>query len=338
MHKEIRKFPKIGRFSDVVHRVRTHHDYTGKDEQDNPMYEHSSPYPTIRFHGTVKLDGTNAAIVCSDTGISAQSRSRALSLHDDNYGFANYVAGLPPRVIEILYKPEVTIYGEWCGQGIQKGKAISSVPRRFVIFAFRDTSTEDGAWLEFGFDHEDMATLNQFGVWHILQIKSYVIDVDFNKPEDSQPKLEALAEAVGKECPAGIVFGARGQGEGVVWRPMKEPYYEDSGYWFKVKAEAEEEQTHSRPAAIAPEVIRAIDVFVGTVMPEKRLQNAAAFICEGDHIDRAFTGKFLSYIVKDVLAEEALTLKEAINLPLPEVKRALTKRAKDYWFSLCNAI
>lgn len=53
----MKKFTEIGQFRQVVTEVRSHWDYSGRDENGDAKYNHTSPYPTLRFRGTVKLHG-----------------------------------------------------------------------------------------------------------------------------------------------------------------------------------------------------------------------------------------------------------------------------------------
>lgn len=59
----MKKYPSIEQFRNVIKTVRFNHDFQGKDENGNPIYQHKENYPTLKFQGTVKLHGTNAAIV-----------------------------------------------------------------------------------------------------------------------------------------------------------------------------------------------------------------------------------------------------------------------------------
>lgn len=69
---------------------------------------------------TEKLDGTNACVVILENGsVHAQSRSRIITPEDDNYGFAKWVKSHETKLIETL--GEGYHYGEWWGQGIQRG-------------------------------------------------------------------------------------------------------------------------------------------------------------------------------------------------------------------------
>lgn len=80
---------------------------------------------------TEKIDGTNAAVIVSDDGtqIAAQSRSRIITPTDDNFGFAKWVEA---NRDELLKLGPGHHFGEWWGQGIQRGYGLTE--KRFSLF------------------------------------------------------------------------------------------------------------------------------------------------------------------------------------------------------------
>lgn len=119
----MKTFTDIGQFRNVVRDVRSSHDYNGKDENGDTIYAHTSPYPVLRFRGTVKLHGTNSGIAkYSDGRYEFQSRERILAIDDDNAGFMNEMLKKDYQSLfnYIKFNDSCVIYGEWCGQGIQK--------------------------------------------------------------------------------------------------------------------------------------------------------------------------------------------------------------------------
>lgn len=80
---------------------------------------------------TEKIDGTNAAVVIGDDGttIGAQSRSRLITPDDDNFGFARWVQD---NAEELLKLGPGHHFGEWWGQGIQRGYGLTE--KRFSLF------------------------------------------------------------------------------------------------------------------------------------------------------------------------------------------------------------
>jgi len=68
---------------------------------------------------TEKLDGTNAQVIITDNGeVGAGSRTRLITPDQDNYGFARWVEG---NKEELLKLGPGRHFGEWWGQGIQRG-------------------------------------------------------------------------------------------------------------------------------------------------------------------------------------------------------------------------
>ena len=83
---------------------------------------------------TEKLDGTNACIIVRKDAVSnyvnAQSRNRLITPEDDNYGFAKWVEANKDFLASTL--GEGYHYGEWWGQGIQRGYGLKE--KKFSLF------------------------------------------------------------------------------------------------------------------------------------------------------------------------------------------------------------
>ncbi|OAM52908.1 hypothetical protein A7981_05580 [Methylovorus sp. MM2] len=71
-----------------------------------------------RYWVTEKIDGTNACIVIQDGEFACQSRNKFITPEDDNYGFARWAYA---HKDELLKLGEGYHYGEWWGNGIQRG-------------------------------------------------------------------------------------------------------------------------------------------------------------------------------------------------------------------------
>jgi hypothetical protein len=99
---------------------------------------------------TEKIDGTNAAIHIasgifldalvtvgvgcdfqSAVSIYAQSRSRIITLENDNFGFARWVK---ERAVELSNLGEGIHFGEFWGSGIQRGYGLPKGEKRFSLF------------------------------------------------------------------------------------------------------------------------------------------------------------------------------------------------------------
>lgn len=105
---------------------------------------------------TEKIDGTNGCIIVTDDGeVYAASRKRLLPMgprglddttweKDDHYGFAAWVRTHREILKEIL-GPGYH-YGEWWGNGINRGYGLQKGDRRFSLFnteRWRDLDVEE---------------------------------------------------------------------------------------------------------------------------------------------------------------------------------------------------
>jgi hypothetical protein len=80
---------------------------------------------------TEKIDGTNGVIHVTEHGdVFAGSRKRWISVGDDNFGFAAWVAANNDALAAELGPG--THFGEWWGKGIQRGYGLNE--KRFSLF------------------------------------------------------------------------------------------------------------------------------------------------------------------------------------------------------------
>jgi len=334
------KFPKIAQFRQVISEVKYRSDFKGADEHGNPIYQHTEDYPTLTFRGTVKLHGTNASVVLLPDGtITAQSRNRELTLDRDNAGFAKFVFEEQGEeywrtllnYVKLLYsaddKETVAIYGEWCGQGIQSGVAISKLEKMFVIFAVRIGTEEDTKWFS-----PAMAGVDGDRVFQITQFPYYEITVDFNKPRLIQNTLIEKTLEVEGECPVGAFFGHKGVGEGIVWNCVTEGF-DESRFWFKTKGKKHSVSKVKTLAPVDVEKMNSIDEFASYVVTEARLLQGVDHLKEmGKDLSQKSTGDYLRWLVNDVMSEEADTL-EASGLTSKEVNKHISGKARKWFFS-----
>jgi hypothetical protein len=77
-----------------------------------------------------KIDGTNGCVAISEMGeVSAQSRSQAITIANDNFGFAKWVQ---ENAKELVRLGPGYHYGEWWGAGIQR--RYGQDRKRFSLF------------------------------------------------------------------------------------------------------------------------------------------------------------------------------------------------------------
>ena len=101
--------------------------------------------PVVTYRAKIKLDGTNAGVqVFADGRVAAQSRSQVITSDNDNMGFAQWVSQHVDYFAQLAGGEHLTIFGEWCGQGIQKRTAISQLDLRiFAVFAVQMGGVEN---------------------------------------------------------------------------------------------------------------------------------------------------------------------------------------------------
>lgn len=318
------QYPKIEQFRNVVKEARLRTDYAGKDKQGRPVYLNVADYPTLPFVGTVKLHGTNAAVVKYKDRIEYQSRSRVLSLTSDNAGFMLAMSAKNLKLLfeGIEFKESVAIFGEWCGSGIQKGVAVSELPKMFVIFGVQ----VDGIWVDI------YPQDNEQGIYNIVQFPTYPIDINFNAPELAQNKLLELTLDVEKECPVGAYFGVSGVGEGIVFRCVSEdPKYR--GLQFKSKGEKHSVTKVKTLNPVDTEAIESMNEFVEYAVTENRLKQGLDYIQEqGLPIDQKSTGDFLRWVVNDVIKEEGDTIIKN-QLDPKKLNGLISKKARTWYFN-----
>ncbi|KAJ4305581.1 hypothetical protein N0V90_001112 [Kalmusia sp. IMI 367209] len=208
--------------------------------------EDETNLPPIPIIGTVKLHGTHADIlIYNDNTIILQSRNNATLIETaDNQGFAKAMSTKQPTILKLrdqfvtrwkTVNPgtpldaslPITIAGEWIGEKIQKGVAISSLSKRLVIISAKI----NGAWIadseyaDIEAPEEDIYNISRAGTYHSILYPE--------NPEKTISELEPLAEKVAARCPFAESFGVVGEGEGLVWKLV--PYIHDTDLWFKTK-------------------------------------------------------------------------------------------------------
>lgn len=345
-----------------------------KSVRDRAAY-HTVPFPTLKFHGTIKLHGTNAGIILNDSKGSdtqtheewvnsremwAQSREQIITPENDNAGFAKFVVTVEPEIkalfsgirlsAAMLHFPfenlHMGIYGEWCGQGILKGCAVHQLPKMFVIFGIKliDGASEDqfGVWLQpadvtlvFNAVGQEMLAKKQ--IYCIYNFPSFDIDIDFVNPEYAQNKLVEITNQVEAECPVSKAFGVSGIGEGVVWRCVSEakPIQTDD-LIFKVKGPKHSDTKTKQTASVDVEKVRTIKEFAEKVVTDHRLEKMIELLKQsGAAIDVKSTGAFLKLVGSDVIKEESDMI-DASGLTRQEVMPNVNLLARQWFMKLLD--
>ena len=336
------KFPSIGQFRNAVQSVKLHATYVDRDENGDPIYDESLPAPVIEYEGTVKLHGTNAAVVVEydENGeidvVIYQSRNNLITPQDDNVGFAAFAAKslLATEFDKILSNFDSrrwlangkwAIYGEWCGSGIQKGTVVNQLEKLFVVFGVLNLNTD--RWLEPNV--VKYFKCHEKRVYNIYEFPTYKVTIDFNSPETIQPTLEEITNQVEKECPVGKFFNVNGAGEGVVWKPANSGFSDKTRFWFKVKGEKHQVTKTKTLAPVDIEKANNIKELVAKLVTKARLEQGIA-----DNkldFDRKNLGTFLRWVVDDIMKEELDTI-EANGFTKKDVSGEISRAARSWFF------
>ncbi len=329
-------YPSIEQFRNAIHKVTNAARQTGVDANGDPVYDHVKVLPVLTYEGTVKLHGTNAAIVKDflTKEIGFQSRENVITLEKDNAGFVRHFHDKLDAINALAYTAAigfndavVVIFGEWCGGNIQPNVGIAKLSKRFVVFG----AQVGGQWL----DKETVAKLKNeaAGIYNIYDYACETITIDFNRPEIAQNKLSELTIKVEESCPVAKAMGVDGVGEGIVWKCVTEGW-ESPEFYFKVKGEA---HAKSKVTTLKPIDLEKHDKAMqvaSQVTPEWRLAQMLDKSCDlmnGGKLDRSKLGNFIKLVSDDVTKEESDTIKNS-GLDIKDVSGNVAKIARNYFF------
>ncbi|MCU0569125.1 MAG: hypothetical protein MUF49_21435 [Oculatellaceae cyanobacterium Prado106] len=294
--------------------------------------------PQVTYRAKVKLDGTNAAVqIFPDGRVAAQSRSQVITPEDDNMGFAKWVSQNLDYFAALAQTDHLTIFGEWCGKGIQSRAAISQIDRRvFVIFAMQVIGAIDKvARLEIGSD-QIATSLPSHPDIYVLPFYGSTIDLDFGDSEQLEGAIATLNQMVDdvEQVDPWVkeTFGIEGIGEGLVFYPQADTQVERLEYaelLFKAKGEKHQSVKVKKPVQVNPETVKSIDEFVHLFVTPSRLEQGVTEACKGQ-FDMVQIGAFLKWFTLDVQKESVAEL-EAAQLTWKDVNKAITNAAKDWY-------
>ena len=341
------KFNKIKQFRDIIRAVKSKAQYEGQDENDNPIYNPHKKLPTINFKGTIKLHGSNSAVnIDSNNNVTYQSRNQLLTIEEDNYKFAAWCSEREDAINKVLesaqqlskhidYKHTLSVFGEICGQGVQKKVSISKLPKMFVIFSIKvkaDDETIPSIYLDPGFETGFEQPDNQ--IYNINNFKSYDMDIDFSRPQLAQEQFFDIVRNVEKCCPVGSKLGVPNDaentvGEGVVWKAD----YMGETLMFKTKGKLHSNSREKEVKEVDVEKIASFRKFVEYAVNDSRKEQVVSELFTGPNIvpEIKMMGDVISWFIKDVMNEEKYVMIESGLVP-KEVNKYLSTEVRN-WFS-----
>ena len=295
----------------------------------------------VKLGTKIKLHGTNGGIRLTSDGMVAQKRTSDVFTDSDNAGFANWVATLGRKEVNIDYFRDIIVYGEWAGKGVQKTDAVSETPKTFYAFSLFNTKT--GAYMN------DPTVINAF-LGKVFTDESLekmrvvpwfeVIDFDFSNFNETQSvidKLVAQVDEIAKTDPyIKTEWGVEGPGEGLVgyfeamqaWDGTELDPEIRQDYLFKVKSEAHAVQKGPRNK-VGIQKPEGVDEFITTFFTEQRFRQML-----DEHLDGVAdikkTGVFMKAVMSDVHKESVNEI-EAADFEWKIVPKFATQSVRE-WF------
>ena len=302
--------------------------------------EGGSPLPKVLYRAKVKLHGTNCGVQVHADGLVTQSREVIITPKADLKGFSAWVQQHEPKFRQL--PAGMTVFGEWCGPGVEAGMAISALPGKlYAVFALQ-FGTGEGAVVV----RDPVEITSYLGPLNIpgLYVLPWLDGVEFWADYANTASLQEVAETlngvvarVEQEDPwVKTTFGVSGLGEGVVLYPVaiaggKVPESPEALGHLMFKAKGLKHRTAGTKQAVqvAPEVVAGVDAFVTLMVTDARLEQGLSVVCGGVR-DPKLTGKFLQWVEKDVQKESVAEL-DASGLIWDKVKGAVLVHART-WF------
>ena len=302
----------------------------------------------VRYGAKVKLHGTNAAVrIDSDGTVTAQGRNRDISVTEDQFGFARWVASCYSTWSAYGWDMRgeygqgeavpIIVHGEWAGKGIQKKDAVAQLGDKF-FFVFAVQIGED-MLLDPDLIEELIPDLCQLLVlpWHIESCD----ELDFSDAVQCGTYADwvnARAEEVGEKDPfISEVFEIYGPGEGLVFVPFQpmvsREWYDRLSFKAKTTGHNVKAGKAAQRDLVVPE---GAPEFVELFVTDARCEQALAEACDGV-AEPERTGPFLRWMGQDIKKESVAELEDS-DLEWKDVSGLVTKAARAWFLGKCGKI
>jgi hypothetical protein len=296
----------------------------------------------IEFIGTIKLHGTNCAVCYSNkTGIYCQSRNNIISLTKDMQGFCFFVEKNKKifedffHILSDRYKIDLDIYtlslyGEWCGENIQKGVALMKLPKCFAIFDCKVSNISDSKFISYWLQNLSGISSDENRIYNIYDFELFKITISIDDYGEAQQQLTEYTNYVENNCPFAKKLGVEGIGEGIVWRYW---YCNGQRCIFKTKGEEHKVTKEKVLIPINTEKMENVKEFVNNCCTINRFNQALEYIYKinPESILYNSTPKMsdvqviINWIRDDILKEEIDTILEN-NFTMKEIIPEISKK------------
>lgn len=336
------KYPSTENFENFIKSYKLQKKFVGLTDDNTPIFEEIE-LGDIELTGTIKLHGTNAGVTITSDKIYVQKRSDAMPLDitkgEFHFGFMNFVHSnekwfrnlykqlLSDPALGLMSDSVITIFGEWCGPGIQKGVAISQIPdKKFFIFGIQ--VQDDGRWLNLKcIPYKSYSKKT----WFITMFKTYTLRANLKDLAALSQQLVNITLEVENECPVAKEFGVSGIGEGLVWTGV-----DQYGKYVKFKTKGDKHQKVNGGNAQKIKTIKDgnpnVNKFLTEVDIVNRLQQCYHSEFNNEVPDRSQTGKVLNWVFNDIISEEHHFLDE-LSLEVSDVKPTLMESIRLIFFN-----
>lgn len=303
----------------------------------------------VLFKGKVKLHGSNAGVALAAGQIRAQSRTQFI----DQSGFGRIVFGKNESYWRSLVEPggpdRFTVFGEYCGLGVQSGVALARLPG--VIFAVFGIDFGGRLMVE-----PELITkfLTKSGTvklpedvyvlpWHAGEFSLDLSDDSPAHMEVLQKCLDHIEEDVlkidAKDPWVEAVFGVEGPGEGLVLYPvsLQESHADYPNgdtlcrdlfgkVAFKAKGEKHRVVKAAKSVTVNPEQAASAEAYAKLMCPTARLEQGASTT----GYDMSKIKDFLAWMMADVKKEGQAEL-DASGLDWKAVTQPITKHCSAWY-------
>lgn len=306
----------------------------------------------IVYKGKVKLHGSNAGVALCGSTLRAQSRTQFI----DQSGFGRLVFGPNESYWRSLVTADgpqrFTVFGEYCGRGVQSGVALANLPS--VIFAVFGIDINSRLIVE----PDDITSFltkngsvklpeNVFVLpWHETD---FTIDLSSNSPEcveAVQKVLDRIDEDVlridANDPWVEAVFGVKGPGEGLVLYPVSllsdhpdVPQFRTldrdtfGSLAFKAKGEKHRAVKAAKSVTINPEKAASTAAFAELMCTVSRLEQGAKAV---GGFEMTLIKDFMVWMNNDIQKEGQHEL-EASNLTWKDVTPAISKACSTWYIA-----
>ncbi len=338
---------KIQQFRDIVRAVKTRTEYNGKDENGNAIYV-VRELPTITAFGTEKIHGTQMSVhYNAQDGFWVQSKKNIITPEQDNAGCAFYAMQRKDEWMDIirnladaysidLVKNTISVFAEWCGEGIQKNTAVQGLEERAMIFQHFKKSPIDENEVAVWLATTDKTKCESVDIYNLCDFPFYEIVIDFNQPGLAQNKIIEMLNKIELDSPVGRQFGLENKiCEGFVFT------FDYDGVVYKFKVKGEKHSKGSKVKTLKPvdnEKEQRKQECAQACTPVWRLEqmfDLANDVLNGGIPDIKNIGKFIKMINEDIIDEESDVIKHYGLIP-KDIFYSVAKIIKPWYIEQLN--